>query len=279
MRVVAWPLVCVSCLVPLGCNLNLAFDSNRGNLLAQADLIALMNDVARTSVSSEFGTLSGVQDMGLSLTLASTRLSCAPDSTGNSRRNSLGVPLDLTYSWTAARCTTSSGPNERTFGGATRIQDLGGRFAVRVTHENLVGTVLSTGTRQRYELSGVVEIHATDATTATVVQRIFDRTETISTSGSGIITKIRNLTLSLVDTLGVPRTGTRTGSRPNLLSIEGTYVSVTESARRDSTHLKIRTVVPLQADLTCSSGYRAGEIRAAVSGVANDEITMTYRCQ
>jgi hypothetical protein len=279
MRVASWSLASMSGLLLAGCNLNIAFDSNRGDLVAQRELVDLMSDVSRTSISSESGTLSGLREVALPFALANTRLSCTPDSTGNSRRNALGVPVDLTYAWTSARCATNVRSVEQTFVGATRIEDLGGRYAVRVTHDNLVGTVSSPGSRKRYSLSGVVEILAPDATTATIVQKVTSKTETLSMTESGIETRIRDLTFSLVDTLGVPRSGTRTWRGPNLFSIKGTYVAVTETFVRDSTHLQITTVAPLHADATCPTGYRAGEIRAVVSGVVKDVVTMRYNCQ
>lgn len=64
-----------------------------------------------------------------------------------------------------------------------------------------------------------------------------------------------------------------------MFSIKGTYVVVTEGNWKDSTHLQITTAAPLQADASCRSGYRAGEIRAVVTGVANDVVTMTYNCR
>lgn len=279
MRVALRPLAWMSSCVLGACNLNIAFDSNRGDLVAQRELVELMSQISTTSISSEGGTLSGLRDVALPSALAFTRVACAPDSTGNLRRNPLGVPVDLTYSWRSDRCVTNARSIEQTFVGATRIEDLGGRYAVRVTHENLVGTVSSSGSRQRYSLSGVVEILTIDPTTATIVQRVTDKTETLTTAESKIETRIRDLSLSVVDTLGVPRTGPRTWRGPNLFSIKGSYIAVTESFVRDSTHLQITTVTPLQADATCRTGYRAGEIRAVVTGVVNDVITMKYNCQ
>ncbi len=279
MRFATWLLVCASGLMLVGCNIQGVFISNRGLQLATLELSELMTSVSRTSVSAQFGPLSDVQVMGLSSALSSTRLSCAPDSTGVSDRNSLGVPVDLTYSWTVGRCLTGPGSTQQTLSGVTRTQDLGGRFGVRFTHENLVGTVTSPGAFQRISARGFAEIRATDATTAEVVQRITEITELASAAESGIITRIRNVTLTLVDTLGVPNTSSRPGRRADRLSVNGSYISVVNGAIRDSTHLMVSTIVPLESDVTCVSGYRAGEIRAVVSGIVDDVITMTYRCQ
>lgn len=277
MRISAWMALLASGSGLLGCNLNLKFESNRGEVLARNELAELMSEIARVVVSAELGGALGLQDSGLPFNAAAARSACVPDSTGSARRNAMGIPTDLTYSWVSARCRTGNPGTSRTFGGTTRIQDLGGRFSLRLTHDNIEATMETPTLRARYTASGTVEIRVEDGATATIVQRMTDKAETITPSTSGVVTKVRDLTLGLVDTLGLPITGAR--RRPMSLSVRGSYIAISEGARRDSTHLVLSTLTPLQADPTCRTGYRAGEVRAIVSGVADDDLIVRYNCQ
>jgi hypothetical protein len=205
---------------------------------------------------------------------------CRADSTGSGQANAAGVPQDLTLTWPADRCVSGSGLVARNITGSVRLQDLGGRYAARVTYADYDYTVTFGGGNSRQRVNGVAEIRAVDDTTGRVTLQTTESVEVVG--GGGVIetTRAKALAIGFVDAAGVPRPPFSVGF-PNRLTYDGTMSVVTKSpVRDDSVFLRITTPVAMEPDVGCFlSGYRAGEISAQVTGRVRTTVTLRYRCQ
>ncbi len=208
-------------------------------------------------------------------------LGCRADSTGIATSNSTGVPQDLTLTWPAGRCLqVTGGTVSQTFSGTIRIQDLGGRYATRVSYANVESTLSGLGAGSRSTLDGIVESRALDATNGRLLLQTRDRQETGTPSSANIVHRARDVMVDYSDAAGVPRP-VSAATAPGPVTFSGTMAIVVSSPLgTDSVHLRISTGVPLQPDLTCIlSGYRAGEVSAVVTGAIRTTLTTRYSCR
>lgn len=221
-----------------------------------------------------------LKTLGLQSAPGSSFFACTPDSTGVSTTNAAGVPVDLTLTYSAGRCIQELGAVARATSGSIRIQDLGGRYAARVTYTNFVSGFTTAGIGTRTTVNGAVEIRGLSPTTGKIEQRYTDVQELGNATSSSRTTRIRNLDITFTDTSGVPASRFTLFGLPTRLSYAGSLSVRSERTRVDSMRMDITTPVELQPDLQCTlSGYRAGEIRAEVTGSAKVSTGLRYSCR
>jgi hypothetical protein len=123
------------------------------------------------------------------------------------------------------------------------------------------------------DLDGEVEVHAVDAQTARLVQRLVDRTIGPQTSTDG---RIRNLTIAYTDSSGLALDGVL--RYPTRLAVDGTLALVMPAISADTLRLTISTPDPLRPDLLCGvARYRSGELRADADFLAQP-VSLRFAC-
>lgn len=235
-----------------------------------ADLIAevtrLLRDVREAPSSAD------LTRFGLPTEVNALQQACFPQVTGDTTRNANRVPVDQVHSWPGGGCSRPE-VQVRAFSGSVRVQDLGGRFAARVTHA--VNGVIGTGVSDvQVAFSGTVDVRSLDDTTgeARVQRRLVEQVA----SQSGTQLRVQDYTYRWVDRLGVPRP--LLGSVPGRVVFTGTLIRVATGAARDSVRVSIATIVPLEGDPRCPVGFRAGEVEMDVTGTRNGLTRFTMTC-
>ncbi|MBL8982258.1 MAG: hypothetical protein JNL26_08735 [Gemmatimonadetes bacterium] len=235
-----------------------------------ADLIAevtrLLRDVREAPSSGD------LTRFGLPPEVSALQQACFPQVTGDTTRNANRVPVDQVNRWPGGGCSRPE-VQVRAFSGSVRVQDLGGRFAARVTHA--VNGVIGTGLADvQVDFSGTVEVRSVDDTTGEA--RVQRRLVAQVASQSGNQLRVQDYTYRWVDRLGVPRS--LLGPVPGRVVFAGTLVRVTPGTPRDSVRVSIATTVPLEGDARCPVGFRAGEVEMDVTGTRSGLTRFTMTC-
>jgi hypothetical protein len=211
---------------------------------------------------------------GLPAEVSVLQLACFPVVSGDTTRNASRVPADQLHSWPVGRCARAD-VQVRSFSGNVRVQDLGGRFAARVTHG--VSGVLGSGLSDvLVDFSGTVEVRALDDTTgeARVQRTIAARVTQGASAGDRV--NVQDFSYRWVDRLGVPRPAA--GPFVPSLAIAGTLIRTVSGTPRDSVRIGITTVVPLEGDNRCPVGYRVGEVELQVTGTRTGTTRIRMTC-
>lgn len=235
-----------------------------------ADLIAEVTRLLRDVREAPSGA--DLTRFGLPAEVSALQLACFPQVTGDTTRNPNRVPVDQVNSWPGGGCSRPA-VQVRAFSGSIRVQDLGGRFAARITHA--VNGVIGTGLADvQVDFSGTLDVRSVDDTTgeARVQRRLVEQVA----SQSGTELRVQDYTYRWVDRLGVPRS--LLGVVPGRVVFTGTLVRVTSATPRDSVRVSIATTIPLEGDARCPVGFRAGEVEMDVTGTRSGVTRFTMTC-
>lgn len=237
-----------------------------------ADLIAEVTRLLREV--REAPTVADLTRFGLPGDVSVLQLACFPVVSGDTTRNANRVPVDQVNAWPAGRCTRSD-VQVRAFSGSVRVQDLGGRFAARVTH-GVSGVLGRGGSDVQVDFNGTLDVRAVDDTTgeARIARRLSERTVAPAVPAANL--QVQEFAYRWVDRLGVPR-GTASIAANRVL-VEGTLTRVSSGATRDSVRVDFSSLTPLEPDGRCLVGYRVGEVEMRVTGTRSGITRFQLSC-
>ena len=201
--------------------------------------------------------------------------SCRADSSGTTTLNEAGIPLDLVLTFPEGRCGTATfGPSTMT--GGIRITALDGAVGARVTYLSLTHRITLSLSRVETRVDGVVELRALDDSTIRVSRQLVE-VEASDFTVSTTTTRTNSLTIE-----GVPRFRQRPFveqlAARTRITVGGAVEMARTGAASDTIRVAMRTVVPLEPDATCVSGFKSGEVTGTVTGTLAGVATLRYSC-
>lgn len=202
--------------------------------------------------------------------------SCRADSSGTAMQNAAGIPMDLVLTFPEGRCGTTTFSTSSLTGGI-RITALDGGVGARVTYLGLTYRIKLSLSQVETRVDGAVELRAVNDSTIRVSRQLVE-VEASDFAVRTTTTRMNTLTIEGVHPFRQPRPFVEQMAARTRLTVGGAVEMARSGAASDTIRVALRTVVPLEPDTGCGSGFRKGEVAGTVTGTLAGVATLRFAC-